>query len=825
VASIPRFGEVLRRYRLAAGVTQEELALRAQLSPHAISDLERGARNRPYRETIRLLADALKLSPRDRAALEDAARRPSESNDGTPPSSRSPSPPSRTWPALPTPLTSLIGRDRERAVVEELLRQADVRLVTLTGFGGVGKTRLAIEVARDLARDFGEDVAFVSLESLQDVALVGATIAQALEIQESGGRRAWDNLAAVLHDRRALLVLDNFEHVLGATAALSRLLAASVGVKALVTSRAPLRLPGEHEVYVSPLAIPGLEAELSVADARQFAAVELFAERAHAVRTDFALTPTNAATVAAICARLDGIPLAIELAAARVKALTITQIARRLDDRFALLTDGSRSAPRRQQTLRATMDWSFDLLTEPEKVLCRRLAIFAGGFTLEAVEDVCAGEPLAGPAVLWSLAQLVDQSFVTVEGRDGEIRYRLLETVRQYAEERLDEAGERERLGDRHLTWALSLAEAAASEILGKGQATWLRILEAETDNLRAALAGGLQRGSPAAVRLAARLWLPWYSLGQVAEGCHWLEAVLDRPIDDLSQRAQVLLGLGFLRFTGGRPGARAVTEESLRAFRAWHDRRHSGWALQNLGQVAKAEGQLGEARACLEQSVADFREAGDAAGLGLSLRDLAVTVAQGGDGAQAEKLFEQSLVVLREQGDHWNLGWTMHHLAGLWERRGEVDRARAGFAEALGHFQAVRFKSGIASASVALARHDLRRGLLEQARSHLGEALTQSRDSEPRAVTREALQLSGIIAIALGDVETGLRIVAAATSPGFAVTPSVEDPSGFDATLTRARSVLSEEDFAQIWAEGRLLSHADAIRLAWAYAVGRNAG
>ena len=485
------FAMLLKRYREAAGFTQEDLARRAGLSVNAVSQLERGLRRRPYPHTVRALADALGLDEEGRAALSSSvpgrAKGEAASSAGDAEAIARPS-------ALPNPATPLVGREREVAEVAGLLGRSDVRLLTLTGVGGVGKTRLAAEAARWTEHAFPDGSFLIGLAPLSDTTLVVPMVLRSLGVPEAQGGIPLEALIVHLRERRLLLVLDNFEHLLDAAPEVAGLVEACPCLTVLATSRAPLRVRGEREYPVKPLPLPPtinnpIEDEVLAAPSGR-----LFLERARAVSPGFAITEENAADVAQICWRLDGIPLALELAAAKVRFLAPASLLSRLDRAFS--GAWARDLPERQRTMRAALDWSNGLLTERERSLFRRLSVFAGGFTLEAAETVGAETDAAGRFVaedpLNLLGRLAEQSLVTAEhppGADGgELRYGMLEPVRQYAKEKLEDAGDAEDTRQRHAEFFLGLAERAAPELTRSEQAAWLERLGREHDNLRAAL-------------------------------------------------------------------------------------------------------------------------------------------------------------------------------------------------------------------------------------------------------------------------------------------------------------------------------------------------
>jgi predicted ATPase len=498
------FGLVLKRFRLAAGLTHEALAERASLGARTISDLERGVSRAPRADTLALLIEALDLPPDQRAVLRAAARPHAGLTPGAASSVRGPN-------YLPQPLTSFVGREREARTVHDLLGRGDVRLVTLTGPGGVGKTRLALRVAAQMGEAFPDGVFAVDLAPISDPNSVCEAIARVLEVADER-RQSLPNLLAALGQKRLLLILDNFEHLLAAAPRVTDVLRGCPHLKVLATSRAALRLSGEQEFSVPALPVPDPNHLPGVETLIDYAAVRLFVERAARARSDFALTADNASAVAAICARLDGLPLAIELAAAWVRALPPPMLLERLQTptmaTLDLLTRGARDAPPRQQTLRDTIAWSYDLLDEPERALFRRLAVFSGGCTLEAAEAICnpSREPIGGDAtsvqevyvseinVLAGLLSLVDKSLVDqADGLDGTPRFRMLETIRAYSSEQLVASGEEAGMRREHATYYLSLVEATGALLFASERKRALQA--AEQGNVQAALQWLVQYG------------------------------------------------------------------------------------------------------------------------------------------------------------------------------------------------------------------------------------------------------------------------------------------------------------------------------------------
>jgi non-specific serine/threonine protein kinase len=607
--------------------------------------------------------------------------------------------------SLPIQPTSFIGRQQEVEEVRAMLGWEEVRLLTLTGPGGVGKTRLALRTAEAVQDRFPDGIIFVSLAPLADLALVPTAIASNLKVTEVSGEPILETLTRHLRQKQLLLVLDNFEHLLDVGVAIPHLLAWCPRLKILVTSRAVLHLAAEHEYPVPALPVPTLGHLPEVDTLSRYDAVQLFVQRARAVRPGFELTEENGAAVADICSRLDGLPLALELAAACIRIFPPHVLLRRLSSRLHLLTGGPRDAPARQHTLRNTIDWSYLLLSEVDRSLFARLSVFAGGCSFEAAEAVC--NPQGDLDLFEGLASLLDKSLLRQEG-EPEPRFRMLETLREYAREQLSVQGESDDLQVRYAEYYTALAEEASLELTGGDQLYWLDILEREHNNLRAALAWSRDAGSELGLRLAAALWRFWAIHGHLTEGRRWLDTMVtvarERETDSFLQ-AQALNGAGNLaRRQGDYDHARRLFDESLRIRQQLGDKQGIVRTLGNLGIVARHQGKYRRAAALHGQALQLSRELGDARGVVLSFRDLGALAELQGAYERAEELYEESLRLSRELGNRSDTAQLLGSLGVIAERQGLYERARELHAEALRLRWELGDKLGIAAALVGLA-------------------------------------------------------------------------------------------------------------------------
>ncbi len=761
---------------------------------------------------------------------------------------------------LPMQLTSFVGRAREMSEIKDLLRTT--RLLTLVGAGGSGKTRLALQIAADLLDEHPDGVWWIDLAPLADPGMVPQATAAALNIREQSDRPVMDSLLDYLRHRHALLLLDNCEHLLLPCARLAdTVLRRCPGVRIMVTSREGLATAGETLYPVPVLSLPDPTPSPALEVLSKFEAVRLFTDRAGSVVPTFRLTERNAGVVGQICHRLDGIPLAIELAAARVAALSLEQIAARLDDQFRFLTGGSRIALPRHQTLQAALDWSFQSLTEAEKVVFRRLAVFAGGFTLTAAEEVCPGEGLPVSDILEPLTHLVAKSLVLAEDQQDERRFRMLEPIRQFARDRLREAGEVEEVRERHLDWLLPIAEEGERQLRGHGQLLWLRRLEREHGNFRGALEWAFATDrSETALRLASALATFWQLRGHITEGRTRLEEALGRGMASTALpalRAKALADAAELaEVQHDHKRAEELARQSLALATELGDRRGEACALRLLGGVARWHSDFARAATFFQDALARYQEAHDEWGIAASFRSIGgvaraqksyveaatrytialnlfrkvgdrwetantlyfmgLTARAQGAFAQATAYAEEALALSREMDDAYSAAHALHLLGTLAWYQGDHDRAAALHAQSLPMFEELGDWNCVATTTTDLGLVAHQRGDLQRAVALHKDALRRRHELEDKPGVAECLErLAGVIGRQTGEPAARLLGAAEAIRAALGVPRSPVEQPGYERLVTTLQASLGETAFMTAWAAGREMAVGQAVHYA----------
>lgn len=683
---------------------------------------------------------------------------------------------------LSTQQTTLIGRETEIVKIKNLLLREGVRLLTLTGVGGTGKTTLAQAIAREMLRDFKDGVFFIELAAVTNPELVASTIAQTLGVKETGGKPILEVLKEFLHEKQMLLVADNFEQILSAAPGLAELVKSAPELKILVTSRARLHLNAACEFVVPPLTVPESAAQISLDELAENESVRLFIERARAVNPNFSLSEENANSVAEICLRLDGLPLAIELAAARVRIIPPKSILEKLENRLKLLTGGARDLPARQQTVRGTVEWSYELLDEDEKRLFRRLAVFAGGFRFYAAEAVCGDFESSKDEinVLDGITSLVDKSLVIQkEQADGEPRFQMLEVVREYALESLEASGGADAIRRSHAAYFLALVEEAEPILQGAESIKWLDHLEEEHDNLRAALQWSLENDVEMAARLAAALRFFWIFHTHLTEGRKWMKKALEKSHHSpASVRAKLLNGLGVAaRSQGNYETARAMHKESL-----------------VYGRAASANQEIT-----------------------LSLRGLGALAVRQEDFTQAKYYLEKTLAISRKLNNETEIAHTLSWLGNL--RRAECDNvsARPLFAESLAIFRKLNNKEAISSNLKELGVVDFEEGNYDTARSYFTEGLDIVQQLQDKIGISYFLDGFAALAYQHGELYRATRLAGAAECLRESIGYEADsvDRRFRDLYLVQLHTAISQYDFTYLYEQGRKLKLEEAIKLA----------
>ncbi|HEU4321764.1 MAG TPA: tetratricopeptide repeat protein [Roseiflexaceae bacterium] len=849
------FGGWLRQRRRRHDLTQSELARQAGCAVGTLRNIE-ADEARPSKQLAARLLTAVGVAEEDLAAAIAFARGFGSAPEIPTAAKAEPQARPAEPVQLPAPLTGLIGRTEEIAAVCGLLLRPEVRLVTLTGPGGTGKTRVAVASAGQLREAFPDGVTFVDLAAIVDPTLVLATVAQALGVAEGDRQPIEARLIETLHGQQHLLLLDNFEQVVVAAPAVLRLLAACPLLKMLTTSRIVLGVDGEYELAIPPLALPD-GAPMRPEQLTQYEAVRLFSERARAVNARFTITDSNAAAVAEICHQLDGLPLAIELAAARAKLFPPQALLARLDQRLAFLT-GGRDRPTRQQTIRNTIVWSHQLLTPDEQALFQRLAVFSGGATLSAVEAVCGADSQPGET-LDLVETLVNHSLLRrlpAAADDAEPRVGMLETIREYALELLALRGEAGELRRRHARFFAELAEGAAALWDTPAVDAAISLLTREHNNLRAALRWACEGGDPTlGLRIGGALWRFWRGNGAINEGRTWLEELLALPIDPANKAAQAarlraLNGAGWIASDQHRfDHATQLFEQATAVRRELGETINEAHLLLNAARQARTAGQYHRAITLLEEALAQHRALGDrgssgSAGMGLSIYELALACREQGDFARATALYQEcvafhraigdregltsallglgdvardqgdsagtrrytaeSLLLFRELGIRWAIGFGQHNLALAAMLEGDLTQAAGLIAESVALFRGLKDDGGLAEVLVTAGQIARAQGDTAVAHAALAEALRLARTVGPRLMIAYALEGLAAVQVAWGEAAAALRLLAAAgalrAEMGAPVRPL--DRAGVERTLDTARAALGAEAATAVLAQ-----------------------
>jgi len=855
------FGEWLKRRRTALGLTQQQLALQISCSTSALRKFEAEER-RPSAQIVEQLAGVFGISPNERTSFLRFARGDWQSTPTVPIEDT-------LWRVprtnLPITSTSFIGREKEVEKIIQLVNKN--RLVTLTGAGGVGKTRLAIQSSNKMQSIFKDGVGWVELAPLTKETLLPQAVAKGLDLREVPKQSLEETLTKFLYSKQLLLVLDNCEHLIAGCAQLvDRLLSTCPNLKILATSREALGLIREEAWPVPILSLPDAQRMSLIDLLMQYEGIHLFVERASAAKSDFTLTKQNALSVAQVCQRLDGVPLAIELAAARVKMMTVGEIAKHLDDRFDLLTAGSRTALPRHQTLRGAIDWSYDLLSQPERMFFSRISVFAGGFTLNAAKEIATGDGVSKTQVIHLLGQLINKSLVNVRARSeepkSETRYEMLETIREYAREKLDEFGETEQVRQRHRDFFIGFAEQAEPKLKGAQQFEWLNRLEDEHDNLRAVLQWTQELGGMVtALRLAGLLFWFWNQRGYLSEGRAWLErALAAEPALAKSVRARSLYEVAYLARAqgdfagprelveqsivlwrtsnseekqglplalallsnlvrdGGDPGtARALAEESVKLSREQANAWNLALSLLSVGMALRDQEDYNLAQSTIEESISICQELGDLLGLAGGLNSLAHVAYRRGDYEVAYSLEEEVLSIRRQLGNKQQIAYCMHCLGIFTLAQGNIERARSFFDQALVLFHEVGDKSGIVLSLQHQGRFAHLQGDDVQAQSFLEEGLTLARETGPKWISSNYLLWLADLAAERGQFERAVRLCSAAKTHLHTISYFWDafESAYYERIINLARVSLGENAFAIAQAEGRAMTIEQAVAYA----------
>jgi predicted ATPase len=800
----PTFGAVLRAMRLAKKLTQEGLAERARLSVDAISTLERGSRKAPYAHTLRLLVQALELDPTAEERLRAAAARSAPAADRI--ASGSPAEPDAARPAFPQRLTRFIGRDADLGALADMI--ARNRLTTITGVGGVGKTRIAIEVGTALGKTYRDGARFVELAPLREAGLLAQEIAAALQLREAPGQAVIDNIVGALRERRLLLVIDNCEHlIVEAARVVETLLLRCPQITVVATSREALRVDGERVYRLATFSVPPAGASVSPATALQHSSVALFVERARAVDAGFAFNAGNVDDIVRICRRVDGVPLALEIVAAQTTVMEPAQIAGRLQQRF-LLGEGTRTAEPRQRTLRSLLAWSVDLLSAAERVVFSRLAVFAGPWTVDAAESVCAGDPIDGESMLGHLHALVAKSLVSAENdRDGRRRFRLLEMTRDYAHELLAKREEFDAVTQRHTMFILGFARAAGTAGAAAPDLTWLEMVEHEIENVRSVLEWSLaQRHAVAAGAEIAAALGPYWDYRSYEEGTRWLELARG-ALDALEPQLAARVRLESVRIAPFTSEAYPLVERALETFRASGDGPGMFAALELVGKTLINLGRYRDAFDALTEAIELAQRAGDTASIARLTATLAFARLYLGDHDAALRDLNEASVFMSESGRARDLALIDRGLAEAAIVRNDVDGALDLAPRVLGVLERLGDQREIAAAHYLIAQAWLAADRVDEAAAEVSTALAALLGAQIPLSFLEASIVAAAVLVRKGEDRRAARLIGyvqrhLATFP-FRPTPLIAGL--LDAALAALTTRMDGDDLRFGIAAGRL--------------------
>jgi len=802
------FGYWVRRWRKAMDMTQKQLASRVACAVVTVKKIEMDER-RPSRQMAERLARCLNIPEAQRSNfIQVATREKPVYTLYLPEKPVAKTAVSRMMSKIPVSPTRLIGRRAEVEAIKECIQRADVRLVTLSGLGGVGKTRLAIQVAQELITDFKDGVFFISLAPLTDPDLLPAAIAKSIGDFQTQGRPVKESLTRYLVNQKSLFVLDNFEHLLPASLFISELLRSTEALKILSTSRTPLHLYGERRFIIQPFDLP--DQSEGVSELGQNDAVALFVERAQAVQSDIKLTSGNASVIVQICQRLDGLPLAIELAAARMNVLSPRELLNHLETRLPLLTDGPRDVPPRQQTLADTIAWSYELLTQAERTLLERLSAFKGGGTLDAIESICSDTETS--VVINNLARLVDQSLVGRYEINNELRFTMLETIREFAAARLQSEGSARVIQQKHLAYYLELALRAEPGLYSKDQPVWLDRLEIELGNIRAALDFGLREDAShelkkSAAMLAGTLWYFWYSRGLLQEGSEWcMRALACAPAED-EARAKTLSGLGSLLWSlDYNEEAHGYLDEAISLFRRFNDLSKLAETLHISGHVEHGRHDYVLAKERLAESLALYQKLEDELNVYTLIKDMGLIAYIQGEYGLARSYYEESLEWLRINEVKDGIGSALRWLGDLERISGSYEQAASDYREALQYNSEAGLPLAVAATLSRLGQIALHEEKADEAQGLFLDGLKINNEGGNRFGIFECLAGLAGVAVLKKEPEHAARLFGAAQ----ALLESINIPLfpaerlDWERDEVRLRALLPPDRLESAWGEGK---------------------